>query len=105
MYGGVGSGKTFGAQWKMFQAACAATRRPATTSRGADFEQLRGGYFQDFRFLLEELLNWKEGHRLQRTAIVRVRRSSCSIPRARIRALSAELAQRRAFVADPEFAR
>jgi hypothetical protein len=91
-YGGVGSGKTYGAQWKMWKRL---RRYPLAGNYvvGADFEQLRGGYFLDFRSMLEDLLNWKEGTDFKyrdspRPSII------LTDTGARIRALSSELAER-----------
>lgn len=91
-YGGVGSGKTFGAQWKMFK-RLRMYPKAGHYVVGADFEQLRGGYFLDFRAMLEEILNWQEGRDYQyrdspRPTIILLDTG------ARIRALSAELAER-----------
>jgi hypothetical protein len=60
---------------------------------GADFEQLRGGYFLDMRELLEEKFHWEEGrdytyHNSPRPEIRFVKSG------VRLRSLSAELAQR-----------
>jgi hypothetical protein len=91
-FGGVGSGKTFGAQWKMFKRL---RRYPQAGHyvTGADFEQLRGGYFIDFRYLLEELLHWKEGRDFKYRDSPRPMLILTDTG-ARIRALSAELAER-----------
>ena len=91
-YGGIGSGKTYAAQWRMW-------RRLRQWPRGrhyvcgADFEQLRGGYFMDFRSLLEDTLRWREG----RDYLYRDSPRPTIILKdtgARIRALSSELAER-----------
>lgn len=91
-YGGVGAGKTHPAQWKMWKRL---RQYPLAGHYvcGADFEQLRGGYFLDFRNLLEDLLRWKEG----RDYLYRDHPRPTIIladTGARIRALSAELAER-----------
>lgn len=91
-YGGVGSGKTYGAQWKMFKRM---RRYPKSNPYvcGADFEQLRNGYFLDFQMLLEESLNWRAGRDYHyrnspRPEIIFLDSG------VRLRALSSELAQR-----------
>jgi len=90
-YGGVGAGKTLGAQLKMWERLQLYPFAGHYVC-GADFEQLRNGYFLDFRELLGEVLGWEEGrdftyHNLPRPEI---RLASG----ARLRSLSAELAQR-----------
>jgi hypothetical protein len=91
-YGGVGAGKTLGAQWKMFKRL---RRYPLAGHyvTGADFEQLRGGYFLDFRNLLEEFMRWREGRDFKYTDSPRPTIILLDTG-ARIRALSAELAER-----------
>ena len=92
MYGGVGSGKTFAAQWKMWR-RLRKYPRAGHYVVGADFEQLRGGYFLDFRELLEELLRWREGrdYRYRETPRPTIILNDTG---ARLRALSSELAER-----------
>ena len=91
-YGGVGAGKTLAAQWRMY-------RRLRTYPlaghyvTGADFEQLKGGYFLDFRTLLADVLHWQEGRDFRyidnpRPQIIMADNG------ARLRSLSSELAER-----------
>lgn len=91
-YGGTGSGKTLAAQFKMWKRL---RRYPLAGHYvvGADFEQLRGGYFIDFRILLEEMLRWREGRDYRyrdspRPSIILLDTG------ARLRTLSSELAER-----------
>lgn len=91
-YGGVGAGKTLGAQFKMW-GRLRSYPKAGHYVCAADYEQLRRGYFLDFRFLLEELLGWKESRDFRyrespRPEIILLDSG------ARLRALSAEIAER-----------
>jgi hypothetical protein len=90
--GGVGSGKTYAAIWKAWQFSETYPKAGIYVT-GADFEQLRGGYFLDFQEFLTETLHWKEGEDFIYRAMPRptllLKRSG-----ARIRSLSSEIAER-----------
>lgn len=91
-YGGIGSGKTYAACWKMLRFM---QRYPKAAPYvcGADFEQLRTGYFLSFKNILDDSLNWEEGRDYlyrdsPRPTLILVESG------ARLRALSSEIAER-----------
>lgn len=91
-YGGVGAGKTLGAQIKMWKRMLQYPRAGHYVV-GPDFENLRTGYFPDFRQLLEDVFNWREGKEFKyrenpRPQIIFLRSGS------RLRSLSSEIAER-----------
>lgn len=89
--GGVGAGKTLPAQIKMWVRM---QQYPLAGHYvvGADFEQLRGGYMLDFRELMEEFFGWRESrdYRYREHPRPEIQFTSG----ARLRTLSAELAER-----------
>jgi hypothetical protein len=90
--GGVGSGKTMAMAWWII-ARMREYPRANHVVVGADYEQLRRGFFPSLIGVLEEDLGWERGrdfaYRESPTPLVRFTKSG-----ARLRSMSAELAQR-----------
>lgn len=90
--GGVGSGKTTGVVWYALQ-RLEQYPRAAHFVVGADYEQLRRGFFQTLLGILENTLGWEAGkdfnYRETPSPMLTFRHSG-----ARLRALSAEQAER-----------
>lgn len=90
--GGVGSGKTTGAIWWLLE-RLESYPKAAHFVVGADYEQLRRGFFQSLLGILENVLGWEAGrdfkYRETPSPMLTIVRSG-----ARLRALSAEQAER-----------
>lgn len=90
--GGVGSGKTIGAAWWLLERLEEYPKASAFVI-GADYEQLRRGFFQSLIGLLENVLGWEAGvdfsYRETPSPMLSLKHNG-----ARLRAMSAEQAER-----------
>ncbi len=90
--GGVGSGKTTGATWWLFE-RIETYPKASHFVVGADYEQLRRGFFQTLLGIFEEVMEWQAGtdfrYRETPSPMITIIKSG-----ARIRSLSAEQAER-----------